>query len=171
MSLVSLSPVCCDWPSKADPPSLVRACRSNRVQQADSPVIRDDVRLSLFLVLLLCLMSEALILCHPPVCKQGCGKTAAGGPVNIANEMAKIPADKMPSVAADGKISATLHQVNGSVLDSPHPPRLPRPPADTWFASRDGAGPYKLEVSPSGKGGDWIRSVSPVLPFPDLSLL
>lgn len=70
---------------------------------------------------------------------QTCGKTADGGVVNVAAEMDAIESSTgMPSVGADGLVTATVHQVN-----------------------QDGAGPYKFEVSPSGNMDDWV--VSPLL--------
>ncbi|GAA5867020.1 hypothetical protein JCM8547_008411 [Rhodosporidiobolus lusitaniae] len=62
-----------------------------------------------------------------------CGRTKLGGPVDIAAEMAKVMAAGVPTAAADGTVTMTLHQVN-----------------------QDGAGPFDVEVDPTGTGtGDF----------------
>lgn len=65
---------------------------------------------------------------------QTCGRTKDAGVVDVAKELAAIESGPgVPSVGANGLVSATIHQVN-----------------------QDGAGPYKFEVSPSGNMNDWV---------------
>jgi len=58
-----------------------------------------------------------------------CGSTKAGGNNDVASQLAAASAAGLPSAAADGTVSMTLHQVN-----------------------QDGAGPFTCEVS--GDGGN-----------------
>jgi len=59
----------------------------------------------------------------------GCGRTLAGGPINMAAAMAEAESAGVPSIGADGQVKMTLHQVNG-----------------------DGAGPYTCDIDASGMG-------------------
>ncbi|KAJ7908123.1 hypothetical protein B0H13DRAFT_2662137 [Mycena leptocephala] len=56
-----------------------------------------------------------------------CGRTIAGGNNDVAAQLAAASQAGLPTVAADGSITMTLHQVNG-----------------------DGAGPYTCDVSADG---------------------
>ncbi|KAJ7207898.1 hypothetical protein GGX14DRAFT_365955 [Mycena pura] len=58
-----------------------------------------------------------------------CGKTAAGGNNDVASQLAAASQAGLPTAAADGTVSMTLHQVN-----------------------QDGAGPFTCDVS--GDGGN-----------------
>ncbi|KAF7337112.1 GEgh 16 [Mycena venus] len=58
-----------------------------------------------------------------------CGRTAAGGNNDVAAQLAAASQAGLPTAAADGSVTMTLHQVNG-----------------------DGAGPYTCDVS--GDGGN-----------------
>ncbi|GAA6032514.1 hypothetical protein JCM8097_004794 [Rhodosporidiobolus ruineniae] len=61
-----------------------------------------------------------------------CGRTKEAGSLDVAAEMAKAVAAGVPTAAADGTVSMTLHQVN-----------------------QDGAGPYTVEVDPTGTGNSF----------------
>ncbi|KAJ7106617.1 hypothetical protein C8R44DRAFT_714955 [Mycena epipterygia] len=60
-----------------------------------------------------------------------CGRTLAGGDNNVAAQLAAASSAGLPTAAADGSVTMTLHQVNG-----------------------DGAGPYTCDVSGDG-GNTW----------------
>jgi len=61
-----------------------------------------------------------------------CGRTAAGGNNDVATQLAAASQAGLPTAAADGSVSMTLHQVN-----------------------QDGAGPYTCDVS--GDGGNTFQ--------------
>ncbi|KAM0745685.1 hypothetical protein T439DRAFT_319848 [Meredithblackwellia eburnea MCA 4105] len=63
-----------------------------------------------------------------------CGKTAQSGNLDVAAEMAKSLAAGVPTAAADGTVSLTVHQVN-----------------------QDGAGPYSCDVSADGTGASFVQ--------------
>jgi len=62
----------------------------------------------------------------------GCGRTPAGGPNDMAAEMAKAEANGLASIGPDGKVHMTLHQVN-----------------------QDGAGPFRCDVDMTGTGNNF----------------
>ncbi|KAG8739991.1 hypothetical protein FRC10_004870 [Ceratobasidium sp. 414] len=62
-----------------------------------------------------------------------CGRTLAGGVNNMATMLEAASSAGLPSAAADGTVSMTLHQVNG-----------------------DGAGPYTCEVSADASGQSFV---------------
>ncbi|KAF7306763.1 hypothetical protein MIND_00468000 [Mycena indigotica] len=64
-----------------------------------------------------------------------CGRTPAGGNNDVASQLAAASQAGLPTTAADGSLSMTLHQVN-----------------------QDGAGPYKCEVS--GDGGNTFSAAT-----------
>ncbi|KAJ7625932.1 hypothetical protein FB45DRAFT_750335 [Roridomyces roridus] len=64
-----------------------------------------------------------------------CGKTKAGGNNDVASQLAAASAAGLPSAAADGSVTMTLHQVN-----------------------QDGAGPYTCDVS--GDGGNTFQAAT-----------
>jgi len=61
-----------------------------------------------------------------------CGSTAAGGNNDVASQLAAASAAGLPTAAADGSVTMTLHQVN-----------------------QDGAGPFTCDVS--GDGGNTFQ--------------
>ncbi|CAK5264597.1 unnamed protein product [Mycena citricolor] len=61
-----------------------------------------------------------------------CGRTKAGGNNDVTAQLAAAASSGMPSAAADGSVTMTLHQVN-----------------------QDGAGPYSCDVS--GDGGNTFQ--------------
>nr|QGP74445.1 EWCA7 [Podosphaera xanthii] len=66
-----------------------------------------------------------------------CGETLGGGPIEPAQQMAKLVQDSngLPMVSQGGMIMMTLHQVNG-----------------------DGAGPYSCMIDSTGTGtGGWTK--------------
>ncbi|KAJ7889495.1 hypothetical protein B0H14DRAFT_2691655 [Mycena olivaceomarginata] len=64
-----------------------------------------------------------------------CGRTAAGGNNDVATQLAAASQAGLPTAAADGSVTMTLHQVNG-----------------------DGAGPYTCDVS--GDGGNTFKAAT-----------
>ncbi|KAJ7766045.1 hypothetical protein B0H16DRAFT_1453941 [Mycena metata] len=64
-----------------------------------------------------------------------CGRTAAGGNNDVATQLAAASQAGLPTAAADGSVTMTLHQVNG-----------------------DGAGPYTCDVS--GDGGNTFQAAT-----------
>ncbi|KAJ6529242.1 hypothetical protein B0H19DRAFT_1384955 [Mycena capillaripes] len=64
-----------------------------------------------------------------------CGRTAAGGNNDVAAQLAAASQAGLPTAAADGSVTMTLHQVN-----------------------QDGAGPYTCEVS--GDGGNTFQAAT-----------
>ncbi|KAJ7687873.1 hypothetical protein B0H17DRAFT_939051 [Mycena rosella] len=64
-----------------------------------------------------------------------CGRTAAGGSNDVAAQLAAASQAGLPTAAADGSVTMTLHQVNG-----------------------DGAGPYTCDVS--GDGGNTFQAAT-----------
>ncbi|KAJ7692763.1 hypothetical protein B0H17DRAFT_1159601 [Mycena rosella] len=64
-----------------------------------------------------------------------CGRTAAGGSNDVATQLAAASQAGLPTAAADGSVTMTLHQVNG-----------------------DGAGPYTCDVS--GDGGNTFQAAT-----------
>lgn len=58
-----------------------------------------------------------------------CGRTAIGGNNDVAAEVASASSDGLPSLAEDGTLSMTLHQIN-----------------------QDGGGPYTCEISSDASG-------------------
>ncbi|CAK5274899.1 unnamed protein product, partial [Mycena citricolor] len=62
-----------------------------------------------------------------------CGRTKAGGNNDVTAQLAAASSAGLPSAAADGSVTMTLHQVNG-----------------------DGAGPYTCDVS--GDGGNTFQA-------------
>ncbi|EIM90688.1 uncharacterized protein STEHIDRAFT_90522 [Stereum hirsutum FP-91666 SS1] len=63
-----------------------------------------------------------------------CGRTKAGGNNDVATQLAAAATSGLPTPAANGSVSMTLHQVNG-----------------------DGAGPYTCECSADGTGADFVN--------------
>ncbi|KAJ8453549.1 hypothetical protein ONZ45_g19673 [Pleurotus djamor] len=63
-----------------------------------------------------------------------CGRTLGGGNNDVQAQMTAASAAGLPSAAADGTVTMTLHQVNG-----------------------DGAGPYTCQVSADGTGQDFVQ--------------
>ncbi|KAJ7183754.1 hypothetical protein C8R46DRAFT_984958 [Mycena filopes] len=64
-----------------------------------------------------------------------CGRTLAGGNNDVAAQLAAASQAGLPSAAADGTVSMTLHQING-----------------------DGAGPYTCDIS--GDGGNTFQATT-----------
>ncbi|KAJ7152459.1 hypothetical protein C8R46DRAFT_906606 [Mycena filopes] len=64
-----------------------------------------------------------------------CGRTLAGGNNDVAAQLAAASQAGLPSAAADGTVSMTLHQING-----------------------DGAGPYTCDIS--GDGGNTFQAAT-----------
>ncbi|KAJ7362397.1 hypothetical protein DFH08DRAFT_683676 [Mycena albidolilacea] len=64
-----------------------------------------------------------------------CGRTAAGGNNDVATQLASASQAGLPTAAADGSVTMTLHQING-----------------------DGAGPYTCDVS--GDGGNTFKAAT-----------
>ncbi|KAJ6473324.1 hypothetical protein DFH09DRAFT_1057762 [Mycena vulgaris] len=64
-----------------------------------------------------------------------CGRTAAGGNNDVAAQLAAASQAGLPTAAADGSVTMTLHQVN-----------------------QDGAGPYTCDVS--GDGGNTFQAAT-----------
>jgi len=64
-----------------------------------------------------------------------CGSTAAGGNNDVASQLAAASAAGLPTAAADGSVTMTLHQVN-----------------------QDGAGPFTCDVS--GDGGNTFQAAT-----------
>ncbi|KAJ7169712.1 hypothetical protein C8R46DRAFT_1217368 [Mycena filopes] len=64
-----------------------------------------------------------------------CGRTAAGGNNDVATQLAAASQAGLPSAAADGSVTMTLHQVN-----------------------QDGAGPFTCDVS--GDGGNTFQAAT-----------
>jgi len=64
-----------------------------------------------------------------------CGRTAAGGNNDVASQLAAASQAGLPTAAADGSVTMTLHQVN-----------------------QDGAGPYTCDVS--GDGGNTFEAAT-----------
>ncbi|KAJ7736450.1 hypothetical protein B0H16DRAFT_1664834 [Mycena metata] len=71
-----------------------------------------------------------------------CGHTAAGGNNDVATQLAAASQAGLPTAAADGSVTMTLHQVNG-----------------------DGAGPYTCDVSGDGVPGKNGRSKAKATDF------
>ncbi|THG95016.1 hypothetical protein EW145_g8040 [Phellinidium pouzarii] len=65
-----------------------------------------------------------------------CGRTKAGGDNDVATQLDAAVTSGLPSAAADGTVSMTLHQVN-----------------------QDGAGPYTCEVSTDATGASFAAMV------------
>ncbi|KAL8280348.1 hypothetical protein RQP46_007265 [Phenoliferia psychrophenolica] len=63
-----------------------------------------------------------------------CGKTDLAGNLDVDAEMAKSLAAGVPTAAADGTVTMTIHQVNG-----------------------DGAGPYSCDVDATGTGQSFVK--------------
>ncbi|TDL20246.1 hypothetical protein BD410DRAFT_725896 [Rickenella mellea] len=77
-----------------------------------------------------------------------CGSTKAGGNNDVASQLAAASSAGLPSAAADGTVTMTVHQVN-----------------------QDGAGPYKCDVSADGGNTFTAATVSQNVPgFAGLSL-
>ncbi|KAJ7679312.1 hypothetical protein DFH06DRAFT_1278925 [Mycena polygramma] len=64
-----------------------------------------------------------------------CGRTAAGGNNDVASQLAAASSAGLPTAAADGSVTMTLHQVN-----------------------QDGAGPFTCDVS--GDGGNTFQAAT-----------
>ncbi|KAJ6592333.1 hypothetical protein B0H19DRAFT_890137, partial [Mycena capillaripes] len=64
-----------------------------------------------------------------------CGRTLAGGSNDVAAQLAAASQAGLPTAAADGSVTMTLHQING-----------------------DGAGPYTCDVS--GDGGNTFQAAT-----------
>ncbi|KAJ6612710.1 hypothetical protein B0H10DRAFT_2177356 [Mycena sp. CBHHK59/15] len=77
-----------------------------------------------------------------------CGRTAAGGNNDVAAQLAAASTAGLPTAAADGSVTMTLHQVN-----------------------QDGAGPYTCDVSADGGNTFQAATVTTNVPgFASLSL-